>query len=437
MKDRLGYYLKLYDLPIARFEFRTNEIGETFVTEPECNGNYRHLLPLNIREEPSSAELMRFITSRKIPRNRAYAPEILDRYGLNGDKPQDIIDLTRGVSFNDSYSIVAEGDSARFADYNLFDNKFDLTMQVLALTGSSPIEKGRPSSPSELVPSGTFPKTLRSIDGQLYLYKAGSALQASNTGKEPYSEIFSSSAADMLGIDHAEYWLEEWNGILCSVCPIFNTEEISFVPFYLAMPEQKLKNTGLLQALRFFENIGSDAAESFKDMLVFDAAIYNPDRHTGNYGVLVENSTGQIIGMAPLFDHNYSFWTLEFPEREDHSKLTRKAQRASGAFASMNLAEQAAVFGSDPARHDILERMAEFEMPDIPFIAEYREAHPDRGDVFNEGRIAALKEVVRQNARELMAAIDNPKHVNRTDSLRKLREKAFELEQESKERSAR
>lgn len=421
MNKGSGYYLKLYDLPIARFEFRANEIGETFVTEPECNGNYRHLLPLNIREEPSSAELMRFIASRMLPRNRAYAPEILDRYGLKGDNPQDVIDLTRGVSFNDSYSIVAEGDSARFADFNLFENKFDPSMQILALTGSSPIGKGRPSSPSELVPSGTFPKTLRSIDGRLHLYKAGSALRASNTGGEPYSEAFANSAADTLGIDHAEYWLEEWNGTLCSVCPIFNTEEISFVPFYLAMPEQKLKHMGLLQAFRFFENIGSNAAESFKDMLVFDAAIYNPDRHTGNYGVLVENATGQIIGMAPLFDHNYSFWTLEFPEREDRSKLTRKAQRASGAFASMNLAEQAAAFGKDPAQHAILERMAEFEMPNIPFIAEYREAHPGRGDVFNEERIAALQEVVRQNARELMAVIDKPKRANRNAKERQTR----------------
>ena len=32
MNKGSGYYLKLYDLPLARFEFRANEIGETFVT---------------------------------------------------------------------------------------------------------------------------------------------------------------------------------------------------------------------------------------------------------------------------------------------------------------------------------------------------------------------------------------------------------------------
>ena len=28
------------------------------------------------------------------------------------------------------------------------------------------------------------------------------------------------------------------------------------------------------------------------------------DRHAGNYGFLVENATGEILRMAPLFDHN-------------------------------------------------------------------------------------------------------------------------------------
>ena len=39
-------------------------------------------------------------------------------------------------------------------------------------------------------------------------------------------------------------------------------------------------------------------------MLVFDALTLNVDRHAGNYGVIVDNRTGEVISFAPLFDHN-------------------------------------------------------------------------------------------------------------------------------------
>lgn len=40
------------------------------------------------------------------------------------------------------------------------------------------------------------------------------------------------------------------------------------------------------------------------DMLVADALILNQDRHLGNFGFLINNDTGVIIGTAPLYDHN-------------------------------------------------------------------------------------------------------------------------------------
>ena len=39
-------------------------------------------------------------------------------------------------------------------------------------------------------------------------------------------------------------------------------------------------------------------------MVVMDAVMANVDRHAGNYGFLVNNATGEILRMAPLFDHN-------------------------------------------------------------------------------------------------------------------------------------
>lgn len=54
----------------------------------------------------------------------------------------------------------------------------------------------------------------------------------------------------------------------------------------------------------YFESIG--ASQAFREMLVVDSLCFNQDRHAGNYGVLFDNDTLEIKGMAPVFDLNLS-----------------------------------------------------------------------------------------------------------------------------------
>ena len=56
------------------------------------------------------------------------------------------------------------------------------------------------------------------------------------------------------------------------------------------------------------------ALEEFKDMLVFDAVIYNDDRHYSNFGVMRDNHTGKIIAAAPIFDNGRSLFSEAMPE---------------------------------------------------------------------------------------------------------------------------
>lgn len=43
-------------------------------------------------------------------------------------------------------------------------------------------------------------------------------------------------------------------------------------------------------------------------MLVFDAVIYNEDRHFSNLGLLRDNHSGKILGAAPAFDNGLSLF---------------------------------------------------------------------------------------------------------------------------------
>ena len=58
--------------------------------------------------------------------------------------------------------------------------------------------------------------------------------------------------------------------------------------------------------LEFFCEIGSEL--QFRKMMVIDSLIFNVDRHLNNFGVLIDNDTLAIKGMAPIYDLNLSLF---------------------------------------------------------------------------------------------------------------------------------
>lgn len=65
-------------------------------------------------------------------------------------------------------------------------------------------------------------------------------------------------------------------------------------------------------------------------MLVFDAVIYNEDRHFGNLGVLRDNHNGKVIGAAPAFDYGPSLFN--FAAQDDLSDLDGDAKTRGTAY---------------------------------------------------------------------------------------------------------
>ena len=59
-----------------------------------------------------------------------------------------------------------------------------------------------------------------------------------------------------------------------------------------------LRKTTLKACLDYYKTLGDAFYEQLCSMLVFDALIYNEDRHFGNFGLLRNNHTGEII--API-----------------------------------------------------------------------------------------------------------------------------------------
>lgn len=181
----MNYILKQFDEPLVKFSATTD------TSEPEIqilwtNEEKAAFLPLDLTLTPDG--LSRWLRRRTIPKNRAYVHSLLAKCGLNLNRPLSIISVCKGLSLNDCYWVVEDGDTASFGKVNLYDNPFSNVLAELAFTGyGSSVRTSLLSSP-EFTTNGMLRKCWRRIGGKVYLYKGGTE-GAANTGNEPYSEF--------------------------------------------------------------------------------------------------------------------------------------------------------------------------------------------------------------------------------------------------------
>lgn len=300
------YMIRLYDTDMLAFSLADQGIEGLKATVRWINEEKKQLLPLDM--ELSDAGVLKWLQKRVIPKNRAYVAEILKTFGLGINDTKGIIDVCKGLSLNDSYWVVPKDFPGTFAQYNLYENRFSEILSLVAYTGIGQSDAAFTTSP-ELTTNGMLPKAWRFIEGDgIYLYKGGTS-GAANTGNEPYSEFYASQIAQAMGLDAVSYELENWKGILASRCKLFTDIDTSYIPI-----GRIVREGGLKACLDYYRQIGPDAYEQIKSMLVFDAVIYNEDRHFGNFGVLRDNRSGEVTGAAPIFDNGLSLFNFAMPE---------------------------------------------------------------------------------------------------------------------------
>ena len=317
-----GYVLRLYDTDLLAFTLSERGIEGLKAQIHSVNEEARALFPLDL--ELTDDGLVKWLQRRVIPKNRAYVAEILKTFGLSVNDTKGIIDVCKGLSLNDSYWVVPQGFTGTFAQYNLYENRFSEILSLVAYTGIGQSDAAFTTSP-ELTTNGMLPKAWRFIEGEgIYLYKGGT-FGAANTGNEPYSEFYASQVAQAMGLDAVAYELENWKGILASRCKLFTDIDTAYIPI-----GRIVRDGGLKACLEYYRQLGPEAYEQIKSMLVFDAVIYNEDRHFGNFGVLRDNHTGKVTGAAPVFDNGMSLFNFAMPE--DFQDLDSYAKTRGTAY---------------------------------------------------------------------------------------------------------
>ena len=78
-------------------------------------------------------------------------------------------------------------------------------------------------------------------------------------------------------LNAVQYDLENWKGITASKCALFTNIDTAYIPI-----GRIVRTGGIAACLAYYDKLGPEFSEQIRSMLVFDALIYNEDRHFGN-----------------------------------------------------------------------------------------------------------------------------------------------------------
>jgi len=280
--------LRHRDKELLRFDW----IGDVRVRIDSVNDTERRFLPLDFGDERliGSTDALRYpledwLVSRSAPVGRHFMRNLMDSLGLNINSPgypRKALEFSRGLSLNDVYWVVPDDFHGTWAEFNLYDNPFSETMAEIAFTGHGKFDPRKASTSPEMTTNGMLPKCWVREDDGIYLYKG------SLKGLDPYSEFHAAQVAEALGFRHVKYELAKYKGRLCSKCRLFTSDRYGYLPAS-KLPERD----------RVLDDV------RFREMFLFDAVIFNVDRHLGNFGYLIDNDTNEIVDVAPIFDNGY------------------------------------------------------------------------------------------------------------------------------------
>ena len=249
---------------------------------------------------PCTAEHIfhKWVSNRQTPYS---AGNIADAYKFCGINDYlDFYKRTAFTSINDCFWIKTnEGQS--WGSINLYTNSFTRALEDILMNGfKQQVNQLAIYSPS-FTNGGSFPKIFRHKNNKIFCIK-GSKLQKNKELDNwfVYSEVLLSQLYNYIGlVPFVSYKLNKYKDSIVCISEVFSSESTEYYPavYYLS-------------GYPCYETIKSlfSSYESFYIMLLIDCITFNKDRHTGNYGYLVDSDTGNIVNMCPVYDNNYALF---------------------------------------------------------------------------------------------------------------------------------
>ncbi len=153
----------------------------------------------------------------------------------------------------------------------------------------------------ELTNVGSFEKCWKLRDGKWWMYKRANH-------EELFSELFIYELGRSLGMNMAVY--ERGEGFVKSL-DFTDAGKVIFEPASTFMGD----NDDYGDVAEALESLCPAAIPDYIKMIFLDTICANPDRHTNNFGLLRDASTGKLLGLAPNFDNNMALISRGYPSK--------------------------------------------------------------------------------------------------------------------------
>ncbi len=278
----------------------------------QCNILDFDHLPFALRKEDVTlADFVEWASNRTLSIGRSYAKEILNSLRLSQSNRYAVCKACRGLSLEDSYWIRQDGDKKTWEQVNLFQNPLSLFITEVSLSGRNlhfkvDAQMKQTIHTPELTTLGASAKGwIRHADG-LHLHKVGKyeipaceILEALEMEHIPYM-ISSDEEIRMYLSDERKEWLQGVGEVIVH-SKLFTNEDIAMVTF------EEFAVFCRNYGLNPYEQVKNIDREFYLKMQIADYILNNNDRHEQNWGFLMENSSGKLIGFCPLFDHDHAF----------------------------------------------------------------------------------------------------------------------------------
>jgi hypothetical protein len=212
-----------------------------------------------------------------------------------------------GATITDNYWIREIGSNLTHNDVKFSDDYFS----NLALKGTydsfNRAANSKRSKTPELTNVGSFEKCWKLRDGKWWMYKKA-------THEEMFSELFVYEFGKALHMNMAVY--ERGEGCVKSL-DFTDSATINFEPASTFMGD----NEEYLDVIDALKHLCPQAIPDYIRMIFLDTICANPDRHTNNFGLLRDMTSGQLMGLAPNFDNNMALIARGYPAKPKANDL--------------------------------------------------------------------------------------------------------------------
>lgn len=278
------------------FEILSRDTVVAVWKDNELKAVNNDLLPLYLKRVNDAKS---WLETRAIDSHRANSRLLKKALRLTEKDDVSTVLYVNAATITDTYWVRAIGSGLKYEDVRFNKDHFsNLALRGLYSSFNSAARRKDTKTP-ELTNIGSFEKCWKLKNGKWRIYKSANQ-------KEQFSELFVYELGKELGMNMAYY--EKGDKCVKSL-DFTDSASVIFEPASSFMGDEK----DYIKVVEKLKVLCPKAIPDYIKMIFLDTITANPDRHTGNFGLMRDVKSGELLGLAPNFDNNMALIARGYP----------------------------------------------------------------------------------------------------------------------------